>query len=113
VSGVARDAQRRTGYAKAVLTLVLRSTHSSQLSVGLFRFCFFLGGASRPCRAPVGGSGLVDDWAVPSLMAGLAHPLESGVWQLSANNGNDNGVSGQKRHACRASEGAVQCNGNK
>lgn len=26
------------------LTLVLRSTHSWQLSVGLFRFCFFLGG---------------------------------------------------------------------
>jgi hypothetical protein len=26
------------------LTLVLRSTHSKQLSVGLFRFCFFLAG---------------------------------------------------------------------
>lgn len=30
------------------LTLVLRSTHSSQLSVGLLRFCFFLGGGCRP-----------------------------------------------------------------
>jgi len=30
--------------ARHALTLVLRSTHSSQLSVGLLRFCFFLGG---------------------------------------------------------------------
>jgi hypothetical protein len=40
-------------------TLVLRSTHSSQLSVGLLRFCFFLGGAS-PWFALAEGSGLVE-----------------------------------------------------
>ena len=30
------------------LTFVLRSTHSSQLNVGLFLFCFFLGGVPVP-----------------------------------------------------------------
>jgi hypothetical protein len=49
------------------LTLVLRSTHSSQLSVGLLRFCFFFGGASAwvPVALVVEGSGLVDG-CVPS-----------------------------------------------
>jgi hypothetical protein len=44
------------------LTLVLRSTHSSQLRVGLLRFCFFLGGASPwvPVALVVDGSGLVE-----------------------------------------------------
>jgi hypothetical protein len=47
------------------LTLVLRSTHSSQLSVGLLRFCFFLGGTS-PCGVLLTeGSGL-DDGCVPT-----------------------------------------------
>ena len=64
---------------RQMLTLVLRSTHSSQLSVGLLRFCFFFGGGSRSCKAPVGGSGLVDGWAVPSLMVGLVHPHKSSV----------------------------------
>lgn len=49
------------------LTLVLRSTHSSQLSVGLLRFCFFFGGASPwvPVALAVDGSGLVEG-CVPS-----------------------------------------------
>jgi len=52
---------------RAALTLVLRSTHSSQLSVGLLRFCFFLGGASPwvPDALVVDGSGLVEG-CVPS-----------------------------------------------
>lgn len=32
--------------SRKLLTLVFRSTHSSQDKVGLFRFCFFLGGSS-------------------------------------------------------------------
>jgi hypothetical protein len=46
------------------LTFVLRSTHSSQLSVGLLRFCFFLGRAS-PCNVLTDVSGLVDG-CIPS-----------------------------------------------
>ena len=47
-------------------TFVLRSTHSSQLSVGLLRFCFFLGGAS-PCVVLVEAPGLVEGWGVERL----------------------------------------------
>lgn len=56
------------------LTLVLRSTHSSQLSVGLLRFCFFLGGRSCPGVALVDGSGLVEgcDPSIDMMRAWLA-----------------------------------------
>jgi hypothetical protein len=37
-----RDLLSIHNFRERALTLVLRSTHSSQLSVGLFRFCFFL-----------------------------------------------------------------------
>jgi hypothetical protein len=40
--------------SQPALTLVLRSTHSSQLNVGLLRFCFFLAGWSSPCALPSG-----------------------------------------------------------
>lgn len=39
------ELRRRDGRGCWLLTFVLRSTHSSQLSVGLLRFCFFLAGA--------------------------------------------------------------------
>ena len=62
------------------LTFVFRSTHSSQLSVGLLRFCFFLGGWSCPCTAP---SGLVERWA-SSMMQGREHRTKrQAVGQLS------------------------------
>lgn len=57
------------GYA---LTFVLRSTHSSQLSVGLLRFCFFLGGASPPV-ALVDASGLVEGCVLSSSAFMLQH----------------------------------------
>jgi hypothetical protein len=41
-------------------TLVLRSTHSWQLRVGLFLFCFFLGGASPGVDELIEASGLVE-----------------------------------------------------
>lgn len=41
-------------------TLVLRSTHSSQLKVGLFLFCFFLGGALPGVSEADDASGLVE-----------------------------------------------------
>lgn len=49
-----------------VLTLVLRSTHSSQLNVGLLRFCFFLGGPSPCVVLVVEAAGLVDGCGPPS-----------------------------------------------
>lgn len=48
-------------------TLVLRSTHSSQLSVGLLRFCFFFDGWPSPCVALLEGSGLVEDCTSSSM----------------------------------------------
>lgn len=41
-------------------TFVLRSTHSSQLKVGLFLFCFFFGGGSPGVDELIEASGLVE-----------------------------------------------------
>jgi hypothetical protein len=54
-SGYHDVAQRRI-LLDIALTLVLRSTHSSQLNVGLLRFCFFFGGPT--CVALLDASGL-------------------------------------------------------
>jgi hypothetical protein len=48
-------------------TLVLRSTHSSQLNVGLLRFCFFFDGRPSPCVALLEGSGLMEDCTSSSI----------------------------------------------
>lgn len=69
------------------LTLVLRSTHSSQLRVGLFLFCFFLGGVSDACVVALeGGLGLVEDSALMLFIA-QQHSGEDRV---------DSNVSGDK-----------------
>jgi hypothetical protein len=90
---------------KDALTLVLRSTHSSQLSVGLLRFCFFLGGASPPaCGVLEDGSGLVDG-CVPSSSIFAARRLSySGVLGPSVNC-NATGV----RRAWRACHAKASC----
>jgi hypothetical protein len=49
-------------------TLVLRSTHSSQLKVGLFLFCFFFGGASPFWSETEDASGLVDGYTASSFI---------------------------------------------
>ncbi|KAH7385513.1 hypothetical protein DE146DRAFT_209043 [Phaeosphaeria sp. MPI-PUGE-AT-0046c] len=54
----------------ASLTFVFRSTHSSQLNVGLLRFCFFLGGWSCPCTAL---SGLVERCASSMMRQPAGH----------------------------------------
>lgn len=68
--GARLSAHDMDGALGAGLTLVLRSTHSSQLSVGLLRFCFFLGGAvgeeesaSRSSSLKRGCGSVVAIWA--------------------------------------------------
>jgi hypothetical protein len=62
------------------LTLVLRSTHSSQLKVGLLRFCFFLGGPSPCVKLVADGAGLVDgcgpssSTVLPAMVARMLGP---------------------------------------
>lgn len=58
-------------------TLVLRSTHSSQLRVGLFLFCFFFGGASPGVSELDEASGLVEVWTTSSFMVRSAHTPSS------------------------------------
>jgi hypothetical protein len=54
-SNIATTSHRIASHpSRPALTLVLRSTHSSQLNVGLLRFCFFLAGWSIPCALPSG-----------------------------------------------------------
>jgi len=52
--------QKQRSTQEQVRTLVLRSTHSSQLKVGLFLFCFFLGGGSPGVDELIEASGLVE-----------------------------------------------------
>jgi hypothetical protein len=62
-----RDLLSIHNFRERALTLVLRSTHSSQLSVGLFRFCFFL-----------------DVGPVPTLPSGLREDCASSIMVPSA-----------------------------
>jgi hypothetical protein len=86
--GVVHVAQPPEQLRRHALTLVLRSTHSSQLSVGLLRFCFFLSGISRPCALP---SGLVDGCASYSMSENSAckraTPLRSRLLQCDTSLG--------------------------
>lgn len=69
-------------------TLVLRSTHSSQLRVGLLRFCFFLGGPSPGVREFDEASGLVEGLIISFFMMRTAHTrLSCGGWAGSAVSG--------------------------
>jgi hypothetical protein len=79
-SGYHDVAQRRI-LLDIALTLVLRSTHSSQLNVGLLRFCFFFGGPT--CVALLDASGLPD-------MEGIA---SSSMARLHAQNSCQRGVA--------------------
>jgi hypothetical protein len=73
---------RRKGLAR---TLVLRSTHSSQLRVGLFLFCFFFGGASPGVNEFDEASGLVDWSGASSSMVRSAHaPFYFTEWHGNA-----------------------------
>lgn len=50
------------------LTFVFLSTHSSHERVGLFRFCFFLGGSSKAPSSVLSSAGEAEK--VPSVVAG-------------------------------------------
>lgn len=54
-------------------TLVLRSTHSSQLKVGLFLFCFFFAGWSPGVCEFDDASGLVEGYTASSFIVRSAH----------------------------------------
>lgn len=55
-------------------TLVLRSTHSSQLSVGLLRFCFFLGGVAPFTRVAIAWAMGPGSMAACSVLRVVASP---------------------------------------
>lgn len=73
--GEGGELRRRDGRGCLGLTFVLRSTHSSQLSVGLLRFCFFLAGA-WPWAAD-GAAGLVDEGCEVGVVVMVASWLSS------------------------------------